>query len=311
MAENADKTEASLSYAIIGVGGVGGFYGPKLVRSGADVHFLLHSDADHVKEHGLVLESPEGDIRLPRVNAYSKARDMPQCDVVCVCLKTIHNHILPEILSRVVRPGALVLTMQNGLGVEEDMASIVPEAKVAGAACFLCSNKIGPGHTKHLGYGQVSLAGLSDGIRPLLGRIADDFKGAGIGAEVLDDLQLMRWRKLVWNTPYNGLTVALGTTTDTIMGTPSLRGLCEDIMMEVITAAEACGCPVGRPFVDLMLEMTDKMTPYKPSMKLDFDAGRPMELEYLYRRPIQRAREAGAPMYKTEALCAMLEFLDA
>ena len=86
------------SYAIIGTGALGGFYGARLQRAGCELHFLLHSDYEHVRQHGLVCESKDGDFTLPKVNAYSDVRDMPKCDVVCVCLKTTQNHLLPQLL---------------------------------------------------------------------------------------------------------------------------------------------------------------------------------------------------------------------
>ena len=79
---------SNLSYAIIGTGAIGGYYGACLQRAGNQVHFLLHSDYQHVKENGLIIESPKGNFTLPRVQAYQDARRMPASDVVIVTLKT-------------------------------------------------------------------------------------------------------------------------------------------------------------------------------------------------------------------------------
>ena len=99
----------SRRYAIIGTGALGGFYGARLQRAGCDVHFLLHSDYEHVRQHGLVIESKDGDFVLPRINAYRDARDMPACDVIIVALKAIQNHLLPSLLPR----DGVVTLMQN------------------------------------------------------------------------------------------------------------------------------------------------------------------------------------------------------
>ena len=138
------------SYAIIGTGALGGFYGARLHRAGAEVHFLLHSDHDHVRRHGLKVQSKNGDFHLPQVNAHGRAEDMPRCDVVLVALKTTHNHLLPGILPHVVKDDGVVLVIQNGLGMEHDVARIVGPARVMGGLSFLCSNKVGPGHIRHL-----------------------------------------------------------------------------------------------------------------------------------------------------------------
>src|ERR1039457_6805894 len=113
------------SYAIIGSGALGGFYGARLQQAGCEVHFLLHSDYEYVREHGLVCESKDGDFTLPRVNTYRHAQDMPRCDVVCVCLKTTQNHLLPNLLPSVVKDDGVVLVMQNGLGMEAEGAKII------------------------------------------------------------------------------------------------------------------------------------------------------------------------------------------
>ena len=90
----------------------------------------------------------------------------------------------------------------------------------------------------------------------------------------------------VWNMPFNGMTVALNTRTDLLLKNPSTRQLIRDLMMEVVEASRALGISgVDEAFVEKMIQMTDEMTPYSPSMKLDFDFHRPMEIHYLYTRP--------------------------
>ena len=113
------------TYAILGTGALGGYYGACLQRAGLDVHFLLHSDYEHVCQHGLVIESPDGNFTLPHVNAYSNVAKMPPCDVVVVALKTTQNYLLPEMLPAVVKDDGVVLVLQNGLGIEEEVARIV------------------------------------------------------------------------------------------------------------------------------------------------------------------------------------------
>ncbi len=129
-------------YAILGTGALGGFYGAKLQKAGLDVHFLLRSDYQYVSKYGLVVESKDGDFSLPQVNAYSDVKQMPQCDVVVVALKTTQNYLLPQMLSAVVKDDGVVLVLQNGLAVEEEISNIVGNnVSIIGGLCFLCSNK--------------------------------------------------------------------------------------------------------------------------------------------------------------------------
>jgi len=303
-------------YAILGTGALGGFYGARLNRSGAEVHFLLHSDFDHVRDHGLVIDSKDGDFVLPKVQAYRDVRDMPPCDVAMVALKTTQNHLLPMLLPPVLAPRGVVLLMQNGLGGEEEAARAAPGHDVVAGLCFLCSNKAGPGHICHLDYGTVRFAqyGGDTAVVPVSDRmreIAEDFTRAGIQVDMKEDLLLARWQKLVWNVPMSGLSVVLDTDTLALMADPQTLALAEELMLEVVAGARACGRDIRDSFVRKMIDMTVAMPPYHASMKIDFDAGRPMEVESIYGNPLRAAGAAGADLPLVEMLYRQLKFLDA
>jgi 2-dehydropantoate 2-reductase len=300
------------SYAIIGTGALGGFYGARLQRAGLAVHYLLRSDYEHVARHGLICESKDGDFTLPHVHAYRDTRDMPRCDVVCVCLKTTQNHLLPALLPPIVKEDGVVLVMQNGLSIEEDVAAIVGPSRVMGCLCFLCSNKVGPGHIRHLDYGYVMLGELAThGISHRMQTIGNDFERAGIPVNLLDDLRVARWSKLVWNIPYNGLSVILNANTQELMTDPHARVLAEALMWEVVADARACGVTVPSAVVARMLSDTENMLPYRSSMKVDFDEHRPLEVEAMHGNPLRAAQAAGAPSPLIETLYRQLKFLDA
>jgi len=301
-----------MNFAIIGTGAVGGYYGGLLCRHGFETHFLLRGDYDHVRKNGLVIDSKDGDFRLEKVNAYCRAEDMPRCNVVIVALKTTANDQLPIILPHVVKPGGVVVALQNGFTVEATIHRIVPRAVVIGGLCFLCSNKIGPGHIRHLDFGSVRLGeyredGSAAGKTPDLERVADAFRAADVEVDLAEDLALARWQKLVWNMAFNGVTVLLNATTDQLMADPSAFA---PIMEEVVAGARACGHPLNEDFIDIMIAATREMVAYSPSMKLDFEAKRPLEIEEIYRQPINAAEAAGAGMPRSEAVACQLEFLD-
>lgn len=305
----------SKTYAIIGTGAIGGFYGAKLVRAGFDVHFLARSDYIHIRDHGLVIESKEGDFTLPHVNVYESAANMPACDVVAITLKATANHILPEVLPSVIKNNGAVLVMQNGFGYEEEVAKIVGPDRVLGVLCFICSTKTGPGHIQHLDFGHITVAqytnnGSPSGITPLIQDIAGDFTKAGISVHTAPDLATARWKKLVWNVPYSGLSVVLSALTDTLNKNPHSRALVESLMREVCAAAAACGHPIQEDFIREMLEYTDAMTPYRTSMKIDFDEKRPMEVEAIFGNPLRAAKKAGVKVPRMEMLYRELKFMD-
>jgi 2-dehydropantoate 2-reductase len=297
-----------MRYGIIGVGAIGGYYGSKLAYSGQDVHFLSHSDYQYVKERGMQVDSCDGSFHLEHVNVYQHAADMPKCDVVIVGLKTINNHLLPDLLPPLLQEHTAVVLIQNGIGVEADVQQMFPDVQLIAGLAFICSAKTEPGRVNHQCYGSINLGNYSCKDEALFNAIIDDFINAGVQAASVP-YEEARWKKAVWNMPFNGMTVALDTRTDLLLKHPSTRQLIRDQMMEVVGAARQLGVSgVDEDFVEKMIQMTDEMTPYSPSMKLDYDFHRPMEIYYLYTRPIEIARAAGFRMSKLEMLEAELRF---
>ena len=299
-----------LTYSVVGTGAIGGFYGGRLAHAGRTVRFLLHSDYEHVRQHGLRVDSCDGDFVLPQVEAYRDAREMPRSDVVLVCLKTVRNHdVLPELLHPLIHEGTTVVLIQNGIGLEEDLQNVFPGLGIVAGLAFICSAKAGPGHIRHQDFGSINLGNYfcpSERFDALLADLSD----AGLKAAGVPYLEA-RWKKAVWNMPFNGMTVALNTSTDKLLNTPATRRLIYDQMMEVVGAAQALGVStLTSAFANQMIATTDRMVPYSPSMKLDFDNGRPMEIEYLYTRPIAEARKAGFDMPKLAMLEAELRFIE-
>ncbi|MCQ2214176.1 MAG: putative 2-dehydropantoate 2-reductase [Bacteroidaceae bacterium] len=296
--------------SVIGTGGIGGYYGGRLAQAGHDVHFLLHSDYEHVKQHGLRVDSVNGDFHISAPNVYDDADNMPVSDLVLVCLKTTNNHLLPQLLRSVVGEHTVVILIQNGIGVEEDVQAMLPNAQLVAGLAFICTAKVAPGHINHQCYGQINLGNYSCRDEKALAAIADHFTQAGITAAMVEYREA-RWKKAVWNMPFNGMTVALNTRTDLLLKNPATRLLIREQMMEIVRAAKHQGINgVDEAFVEKMIAMTDEMTPYSPSMKLDFDFHRPMEIKYIYSRPLEIARQAGMPMPKLEMLEAELRFIE-
>ncbi|HEY5654112.1 MAG TPA: putative 2-dehydropantoate 2-reductase [Pontiella sp.] len=303
------------SIAIVGTGAVGGFYGALLQRAGFTVHYLLHSDYEYVCKYGLTIESSYGDFTLPIVNAYNDPKKMPRCDVVIVALKTTANHILKDVLPHLIHENSLMLTLQNGLGSEETISLITGSKNIYGGLCFLCSNKVGPGHIRHLDYGLITIGEYrSDkqpgGITPKLEKLGNTLQSADIPIRLENDLMLARWKKLVWNIPFNGLSVLRNELTDRLIGNPETRALCRTLMEEVATASAVCSRPIGSGFIEKMLQDTERMKPYAPSMKLDFERGHIMEVESIYGNPLQVAKACGVSMPETEKLYQKLQHLN-
>lgn len=300
-----------LKYAVIGTGAIGGYYGGRLANSGKEVHFLLHSDYEYVKENGLRVDSVDGDFHLSSVLAYNKTANMPKCDVILVALKSTNNKLLKELLPPLLHRDTVVILIQNGLGLEEDLHEAFPNLSIAGGLAFICSSKIGDGHIGHFDEGKLNLGSYSCSDVRLLDVVCEDLNQAGVEAHVLN-LEKARWMKLVWNIPFNGLSVVMNATTDKLMSNPDMEQLLREIILEVIRGANAVGrgrFDISENYTDDILEMTRHMTPYAPSMKLDYDFKRPLEIEYIYTRPLLVAAKSGCLLTRISVLEKQLMFV--
>jgi 2-dehydropantoate 2-reductase len=178
-----------MRYGIIGTGAIGGYYGAKLAHAGQEVHFLLRSDYEYVKQHGLQVDSCDGSFHLADVNAYQHTTDMPPCDVVLVCLKSVNNGKLQSLLPPLLHAHTLVVLIQNGIGVEEDVQKIFPEVQLAAGLAFICSAKTEPGIVNHQCYGSINLANYSCRDEVLMQAVVDEFRQAGCPMPKLEMLE--------------------------------------------------------------------------------------------------------------------------
>ena len=298
-----------LKYAVIGTGALGGFYGGMLANAGKDVHFLFHNDYDYVSQNGLRIDSTFGNFIIQHPNAYDSTSKMPVCDVILVCLKTTNNKMLTELLPPLLHKDTCVILVQNGLGIEAALAQNFPDMSIAGGLAFICSSKVGLGHITQMDYGKLTIGSYQGDNKSVLQQVCSDLSDAGVPNVISDDLTMSRWKKLVWNIPYNGMCVVLDTTTERLMQYSDTYELIRALMLEVIGAANACGVHVDENFAQAMLDSTLKMKPYAPSMKLDYDYRRPLEIQAIYTNPLITAQKAGYDMPKVNMLEQQLKYI--
>lgn len=299
-----------MRYAVIGTGAVGGYYGGRLANAGHDVHFLLHSDYDYIKQNGLQVDSCNGSFHLDSPNIYRSTADMPKADVVIVALKTTRNQLLKELLPPLLHSETLVLLIQNGIGPEPELQQWFPNLFIAAGLAFICSAKTEPGRVNHQCYGNINIGNYSCKNTEIIDCLMSDFIQSGINAALVEYHEA-RWKKAVWNMPFNGMTVVMNAQTDKLLAQPDTLSLIRRQMLEVIGAAQALGVKnIDATFADKMIENTIKMVPYSPSMKLDYEYHRPMEIDFLYTNAIKAAHSVGYAMPCLEMLEAQLRFID-
>jgi 2-dehydropantoate 2-reductase len=244
------------------------------------------------------------------VQGFRQAQEMGEVDLVLVGLKTFANHRLVDLVQPLVGQRTAVLTLQNGLGNEELLAAAFGPERILGGVAFLCCNRGEPGVVHHLGEGRISLGEFAGGCSERAMQLAAMFQQAGVPCSAVADLRKARWEKLVWNVPFNGLCALTGKdVTELLQHSPSREEVAA-LMREVIAGGNAQGLrePIGgEAFIEKMIQATEKMDHYRPSMMLDRLAGRPLELEAIYGVPLLKAAERGVTMPRVSLLRALLD----
>jgi 2-dehydropantoate 2-reductase len=303
---------APLRIAVVGTGAIGSFYGGKLAVGGRDLHFLVRSGFNQIKRCGIRIRGKKENFHVGNAQVYQTAMEIGPCDLVLIALKATSNDAMLELIPPLLHRDTILLTLQNGLGNEEFLAQHFGAERVMGGLCFICLNRISPGLIEHLDYGHLNLGELAGVAKERTHNLAREFSQCGVECRVVDNLMEERWHNLVWNIPFNGLTIAAGgITTADILRNDSLRSVAIALMNEVVVGAKNCGYNLPMDVVLEQIKRTETMGAYKPSTLLDFEAGRALEIEAIWGEPLRRAQAQGAALPRLEELYRWLKTLDA
>jgi 2-dehydropantoate 2-reductase len=317
-----------MKIAVVGCGALGSYYGAVLCRSGHEVHFLLRSDYDAVRQSGVAVYSPNGDFNV-RPNCARDPSEIGAAELVLIGLKTTANDVLPRLLPPLIGPDTAVLTLQNGLGNEAAIASLVGAGKTLGGLCFVCLNRVAPGQIQHIAHGTVIMGEYGRPSQARTHRIAAAIAASGPPCSVTEDLAAAHWEKLVWNIPFNGLGVAGSAgleavergrmdpdrkpgpclTTDHLLDNGRWEKLVRELMIETIRAAQALGLAVSDAAAERQMDRTRNMGAYKASTLIDFERGQDLELESIFLEPLRQAEKAGVSCPRLTKLCDVLKEL--
>jgi 2-dehydropantoate 2-reductase len=299
--------------AVVGAGAVGSYYGARLAHAGENVVFHMRGDLPAVRERGLTVRvvpaPPEEFVLHPRCVAGDTGEIGP-VDLVLVGLKSTANGALESLLPPLLGRETAILLLQNGLGGDDWVAARFGDERVLGGLCFICLNRIAPGVVECYHRGSVVLGEYRRPAGARAHAIGEAFRRAGVKCLLTENLLEAQWRKLVWNIPFNGLSIAAGgLTTDRILASPELRAEARALMKEVQSAAGAFGYSIPDSFLERQIEVTGPMGAYKPSSLVDHLAGKTVEVEAIWGEPLRRARRAGVATPRLaslhERLCAL------
>ena len=300
--------------AIVGAGAIGTFYGARLALAGADVHLFVRSGLAAMRAHGITLREGGAVQTLPpgRTAVHASTGEIGPVDVAIVTLKNTANDRLAALIPPLLGPRTIILTLQNGLGSDELLASLFGAARITGGLTFIAAVREAPGEIRIYTPGYVTLGEFKGPASDRVGCLVALFRRAGVKCEAVNDLAEARWRKLVWNIPFSGLTIAAGgVPTDRILASPGLEQEARALIGEIVDAAARFGYVIPPEFVEQQFEHTRRMGAYQPSSLIDYLAGREVEVEAIWGEPMRRARAAGAAMPHLERLYARLRHLTA
>jgi 2-dehydropantoate 2-reductase len=301
-----------LRIAIVGSGAIGSYYGAKLAHGGSDVHFLMRGDLSEVREKGLSVRGEGENFRVAKVNCHNSTKDIGPCDLVLIAVKATSNADLADLIPPLLHERTTLVTLQNGLGNEEFLAEHFGGGRVLGGLCFICLTRISRTEIERYDYGHIVIGEYSRKPSERTHAIASQFSACGIKCGVAEDIALEHWRKLVWNIPFNGLSIlAGGIDTAAILADEALHRVTLTLMREVIDAANKGGHELESAAALEQIKRTETMGAYKPSTLLDWEAGKPLEIEAIWGEPLRRAAAAGANTPRLEMAYALLKALDA
>ena len=294
---------------VIGTGAIGSFYGSLLAKSGCAVSVLARSDYAQIKAHGIDLTS---DTSLGRwhfspaavIHDAAELADPP--DVVLLCVKVLPGLDRTALLRPTLGPDTRIVLLSNGVEIEDEIAAAFPGHELISGLAFICVTRTAPGRIWHQAYGHLALGNHPGGLSPTTEALAKAFASVGIACEATTDIVTARWRKCLWNAAFNPLSVLSGgLSTAAMLGSqePFIRA----IMTEVCAIARALGHPLDEALIDQQIASTHRMPPYKTSMLLDFEAGRPMEIEAIIGNAVRAGQRAGVPIPHLESVYALMK----
>jgi 2-dehydropantoate 2-reductase len=294
---------------VVGTGAVGGFYGCRLNQAGAEVSTVHRSDFDVVKEKGIHIDSMDGPIHFTPHRVLKQVSDYDGYpDIILVALKSLPELDIAHIIAPAVGEDTSLFLLQNGIDIEEPVRERFPHNEIISGLAFICVNRVGPGQIRHLCFGRLVIGSYPSGTTPLIHQLAALFEQADTPCRISDSIVTERWRKLLWNAPFNPISVLAGhATTAEIMDLPESVQLARQIMEEVSAVSSAMGHYLPSEAIEKNLSDTKKMKPYKTSMLLDYESGRPMEVEAILGNIIKAAHSQGVPVLRLQTLYSLLK----
>lgn len=296
---------------LIGPGAIGSFYAGKLAQAGASIAALCHEDYDVIASGGISVKSITGDFNFTPTPLHRVEDYTGKADYIIVATKVLPKIDIPSLIRSAVKPWTSIVLLQNGIDIENPVAEAYPENEIISGLAFICVSRVSPGHVHHQDYGKLTIGRYPSGPSEKVNLLGKMFSEAGVPFVIENDIIASRWKKLVWNAPFNPMSVVGGgVDTGMMVSNPASLPVVRAIMEEVAMIAEADGHPLPKGFIDQNINDTIKMTPYKTSMLLDYENRRPMEVEAILGNALRKGENLGIKTPHMRTLYALLSLAD-
>lgn len=302
----------TLKVLVIGTGAVGSFYGAALQKGGASVSVVARSDYNHVRDHGIQIKSATMAWHFIPDHVFSSFDEVSFTpDYILIATKVLPETSLKKMIGPSVSNTSSLVLLQNGIRIENPVREDFPNNEIISGLAFICVTRTSPGIIEHADYGKLVLGPWPQGNSKKAEKLAEIFTAGGVETTVSDDTIRSRWEKLVWNAPFNPMSVLAGgaSTAEMLGNENSLRAI-KDVMKEVIALSYADGHPVDPDLAEKMIAFTEVMIPYKTSMLKDYEAKRPMEVEAILGNAVRFGQSQKVPIPHLTTLYGLLSLAD-
>lgn len=305
MSANEDR----LRVAVVGAGGVGGYFGGRLAHAGVDTTFLVRgATLNALRAGGLRVESILGDFHVQRVQASDDPSSVGPFDAILLAVKAWQVADVARAIRPMVGPETAVVPLENGVDAPAILSRILPPENVLGGLCAIVSYLVEPGHVRHPAFDPIVMFGELD-HRPSdrTARLLQAFQQAGVKAEIPPDIVRSMWTKFLFITPMSGIGAVTRVPVGRWRSMAEVRSVVDAMLHEIVAVATGRGIDLGENAAAKTWERYDAMDPAATaSMQRDLMEGKPSELEAQLGAVVRLGREFGVPTPVTETVYASL-----
>ncbi|HEV7921571.1 MAG TPA: 2-dehydropantoate 2-reductase [Thermoanaerobaculia bacterium] len=295
--------------AIVGAGGVGGYFGGRLAQGGIDTVFIARgATLQALRSGGLRVESINGDFSVPRVNAFEDPAEAGEVDAILMAVKAWQIAEVAPRLGPMLKKETIIVPLENGMEAPDEIASALGREHAAGGMCAIVSFVVEPGHIRHMAADPSIVFGELDNQRTFRAEaLLAALKSAGINAEIAENIQRSMWTKFLFIVPYSAVGAATRMPVGVWRTLPQSRALAERGLDELLAVARARGIALGSEAKARTLRYMDALPPdATSSMQRDLIEGKPSELDAQVGAVVRMARAAGVPTPTFDALYGAL-----